>query len=183
MSREEVRRLISERVRASRTRHGWTADDLAERARNHGLTTWTRSVVAAIENERRDLDVHELLALPEVLDMSAALVRVWRSVSARVLGGQVESVGYRSARARVSIAVPRDLEQKIARQLGVSADDVLGASRALWGMSMTEKRNAIAGEQKAPRGESERSRRARISHITADLRRQVAEKLTGGSKQ
>lgn len=62
--------VIASRVRALRKRHGWTADQLAERMTAVGIP-WTRIVVTKLETGRRpSVSVDEWLALALVLGVA-----------------------------------------------------------------------------------------------------------------
>lgn len=62
--------VIASRIRALRLRHGWTADQLAERMTDAGVP-WTRIVVTKMETGRRpSVSVEEWLALALVLDVA-----------------------------------------------------------------------------------------------------------------
>jgi len=62
--------FLAERVREVRSSKGWTQDELARRARDLGLSEWTRSVVAAIEHRNRRLSLGEAVTLAALLEVS-----------------------------------------------------------------------------------------------------------------
>ena len=73
MSQSDAQRpveVIAARMRELRTRHGWSAQRLAEEMAKAGIP-WDRSIVANIENGRRaSISVDEMLALSYVLSVA-----------------------------------------------------------------------------------------------------------------
>ncbi|MFD8615473.1 helix-turn-helix transcriptional regulator [Streptomyces sp. NPDC059631] len=62
--------VIATRVREVRNRHGWTAQDLADRLTEIGLP-WNRTTVVKLENGKREnVTVNELLALSLALNVA-----------------------------------------------------------------------------------------------------------------
>lgn len=63
---ESVKRLevvVGQRVRALRDDRRWTQDEFARRLRERGFLSWSHSVVAALENGGKKLDIAELVEL------------------------------------------------------------------------------------------------------------------------
>ncbi len=70
MATDTVEDFLADQIREIRAQRGWTQDELARRARELGLTEWTRSVVAALEHRNRRLSVGELVVVGAILEMS-----------------------------------------------------------------------------------------------------------------
>ena len=68
----------------------------------------------------------------------------------------------------IGLLGPRDAEQKAAKKLGVTADDVLAAALTLWGKTLTDERDARAEKQVS--GDASPGRLQAIrGHMTRDL--------------
>lgn len=63
-----IHTFLAERLKQLRRERGWSQDDFASHARQKGLP-WSRGVVLAIEQKRRQINVGELLLLPFVFWM------------------------------------------------------------------------------------------------------------------
>lgn len=107
-----------------RRREGRTQDEVARHARALGLTSWTRSTVAALEAGQRDLSVTDLVALPLVLTLSVGypvtLERLLEEVPSQVrLGESVVSLDLvRTVLAGRVVA----LEETATRERRLAAD-------------------------------------------------------------
>lgn len=63
--------VVARRVRDLRTRHGWSARELADRCAAAGMPGLDRSVIANLENgRRRDVSIQEAAVLARVLDVA-----------------------------------------------------------------------------------------------------------------
>lgn len=61
--------VVGTNLKRARERGGLSQEDVARAARDFGFS-WSRSVIAAIEGGRRELEAGELLLLPAVLDLA-----------------------------------------------------------------------------------------------------------------
>lgn len=68
MQPKAAEKVVSDSVRRLRKGNSWTQDELANKARAHGLN-WTQSIVHAIETGARRLSISEFLLLPVIFSV------------------------------------------------------------------------------------------------------------------
>ena len=184
--------VLAARIRHLRHMYGLTQSDLANGARMLGLS-WGRSTVATIEQATKRLTAQEFLALPFVFDeafrissggevafevslsellsppgardrlLIAERLRLSRQDVIAWLGSSQPVIAPRRA-----LPVVGEAEQKAARSLGGSADEVLSVAVRLWGRSLSSERDKRAGDESA---------QAR-GHLTRALIDQIREELS-----
>jgi len=175
-----VSQIIRRRVVDLRQNSGLSQDELAARLRGLGFTRWTRSAVAALESDRRQVSLSDLVGLAAVFECrledlvilpGAATVelddgpRLATSDLRAALGGGVPRLG-------PAAAGTGDLERSLAERLDkrLSLDNrvsiVLATSAEMYGRTPTEERN-------------ERARQGRAKQwASRDIAKEMADKLT-----
>jgi len=191
--------LIRGRVREHRTERGWTQDELAFRARQHGVD-WTEDSVRHIEDGSRSVgdDFIALLLIFRVslgdffgTDGPPVLVGQYKLERPAELAQIVDGTFFTSGLA-LERSLPlqeqqdrfRAAEEKAAKALGVSVSALNEASHRLWKWYLSDEREfrldaAIGGREVSPR-----SRQALRGHITRklldELRDVLEDKDVGG---
>lgn len=166
-------------------------DEFARRSRDRGLP-WTRSTVAKIEAGQRDLKAGELLLLPFVLnvafedllpttkfaDIGPDLSKVEAETLRRIVRGYVPKPppGHHRTPGR---AVPAEAEEKAARALGWTIDQVTTRALRRWDLSLTGEREKRLLRKLGGRSVPPRSQQAIRGRIT----RQLLLELAGTTKE
>ncbi len=166
-------------------------DEFARRARQAGLKKWTRSTIAKIEGGQRELKAGELCLLPFVLhvafddlipiskfvDLGSDLPKMEAKLLHRVMGGRVPrpATGPHETHGR---AEPAEAEEKAARALGWSVDEVTTRALRLWNLSLTGERERRLIKQLGGRHADPRSQQAIRGRITRRLLVELAGTLT-----
>ena len=187
--------VVRRNLRRVRTKLGWRQEDLAQRARERGLS-WTANTVTAIEIGRRPVSAGELLLLPTLLQVPLReLVSADKDEVADVDGVLVTNVALNQiARGRpleeqqsqFFVTPPRveagatGAERKAARNLSkatkstVTAADLIAMAQRRWeGRRLDEERERRLNSLRR-RGSLARQR----GHITAALQKELLEDLT-----
>ena len=176
--------LIRRRVRQLRSERGWTQDELAFRARQHGLD-WTEDSVRHIEDSSRSVgdDLVALLLIFRVglgdflgTDGPPVLIGQYRLERPAELVEIVNGTFFTSGLA-LQRSLPlqgqqdrfRAAEEKAARALGVSVSALNEASHRLWKWYLSDEREFRLEAATAAREVSPRSRQALRGHITRKL--------------
>ncbi len=137
----------------------WTQNDLANRMRGIGFL-WSRETVAGIERGIRKLEATELLGL-------------------RYLGLDLDRVGW-SPRLVASTFLPTQAEQRAAKSLGCTSEEVRKWAMYCWGVPLEVERNRRAGVMGFTRyGRAERGRAMR--RLVKELRGVIADDKVGQS--
>jgi hypothetical protein len=176
-----------------------TQEEVAAAAQRLGFQ-WSRSSVAAIEQETRELTAAELLALPYILAEAAAqqpgmtaagvslfdIVRPGRSESLALSEHLLLSLkqaelyidqGADAYRVRHPVGnVVTEAEQKAAARLDVSVESLQGSAFTLWGRSLPDERDQRVGDRKEVDA-SARTVQALRGHVTRELLAELAEFL------
>lgn len=184
--------LIRRRVRELRTERDWTQDELAFRARQHGLD-WTADSVRHIEDGSRSVgdDLVALLLIFRVglgdflgTDGPPVLIGQYRLERPAELVGIVNGTFFTSGLA-LERSLPlqgqqdrfRAAEEKAARALGVSVSALNEASHRLWKWYLSDEREFRLEAAIGGREVSARSRQALRGHITRKLLDDLREAL------
>lgn len=187
-------------LKAFRGEHMLRQDDVARAARQAGLP-WTRSVVVALEAGRRYVTVDEFARLPLILellvapggraearlDAHSALVQFEvdplftpkaQHIGMVVPVEMVPALQYEDETTKYAAyrAAGGDLEQKVARQVGLDPLIVALVALKAWGRSLSEERDRRVAEQAAS-GTAPRAIQALRGHITRALRKELAPRL------
>jgi transcriptional regulator with XRE-family HTH domain len=192
----EVDALIGRNVRRFREQLGGTQDDLARELREGGWQA-SGLTVAALERGDRALLHEEVLLLADVLNVSVEelhagdrneFVRVrslypenteflrgrltqsrlperyptWSETQSHRQHIQIDTGGY------IEIVAAREAEGYAAKRLGISPDEVVRHSLALWHRTLTEERDARTAERTPPDA-SPRSRTIVRGHVSREL--------------
>ena len=192
--------VIRRNLRRLRTKFGWRQEDLAQRARTRGLS-WAASTVTAIEIGRRPVSAGELLVLPTLLQVPLTeLLAAEQDEIADVEGVLVTKAALgQIARGRpleereseFFVTPPRveasatEAERKAARNLSqatnstITVPDLIAMAQLHWeGRRLDEERERRLKTSRR-RGSLARQR----GHITAQLQKELLEKLTRTSTQ
>ncbi|HKB32687.1 MAG TPA: helix-turn-helix transcriptional regulator [Candidatus Dormibacteraeota bacterium] len=187
--------VIRRNLRRLRTKLGWRQEDLAQRARARGLS-WAASTVTAIEIGRRPVSAAELLVLPTLLKVPLTeLLAAEKDEVADVEGVLVTKAALdQIARGRpleereseFFVTPPRveasatEAERKAARNLSqatnstVTVPDLIAMAQLQWeGRRLDEER-----ERRLKTGRRRGSLARQRGHITAQLQKELLEKLT-----
>jgi transcriptional regulator with XRE-family HTH domain len=187
--------VVRRNLRRVRTKLGWRQEDLAQRARERGLS-WTANTVTAIEIGRRPVSAGELLLLPTLLQVPLTdLVSADKDEVADVDGVLVTKVALNQiARGRpleeqqsqFFVTPPRveagatEAERKAARNLSkatnstITSTDLIGMAQRLWeGRRLDEERER---RLKSTRRHGSLARQR--GHITAQLQNELLDELT-----
>jgi transcriptional regulator with XRE-family HTH domain len=123
-------KTVGKELRRYRESAGLLQDQVAMAARARGLN-WTAATVAAIETDRRELSLAEFLVLRGsfIGDEELAVFFRWAK-------------GTRKGSIAPEAAVHLEAERKAARKLGVTPEEIVRISRAMWGKTLTEERDA-----------------------------------------
>lgn len=151
---------LARRLRELRRERNVTADGLAVTARRLGLG-WSRSTVSAIETGVRGLSARELVALPVVF---AAIDEGTGRPPVTI--DDLYPVR-QTAPPRHPVAGATEVEYRIARQLGVTVDQLDRLCRRLWGRNLVDERDRRVTE--GPRPLTARSLQARRGHATRTM--------------
>jgi transcriptional regulator with XRE-family HTH domain len=200
MNPNELAAEVGKALRGWREARGIRQDEVARAARQVGLP-WTRSVVVALEAERRYLTIDEFKRLPRLLELLGAppgepearlechgalaqieVVPLLRSKAQRInmvvpvemvpaLQYEDESTKYAAYRAAGG-----DLEQKVARRFRMDPLVVALVALKAWGRSLSEERDRRVAEQVAA-GTSARAIQALRGHVTRALRKELDPQL------
>ncbi len=179
---------MASRLRAARDRQGRQQTEVAEDMRALGFA-WSQSTVAAVELDRRDVALDELVALcglygvgvRDLLGRRGAVtigegteLSVSAVGSALLEGRALRSRSLRVSRVQRSLAESDEATRHAARVLSqrlgqtITAADVSTAARALWECALAAERDARLGEGYPPPG-STRQRQAQRGHVTRAL--------------
>ncbi len=187
--------VIRRNLRRLRTKLGWRQEDLAQRARARGLS-WAASTVTAIEIGRRPVSAGELLVLPTLLQVPLTeLLAAEKDEVADVEGVLVTKAALdQIARGRpleereseFFVTMPRveasatEAERKAARNLSqatnstITVPDLIAMAQLQWeGRRLDEER-----EQRLKTSRRRGSLARQRGHITAQLQKELLEKLT-----
>lgn len=194
--------VVGQNLRRLRRAAGLSQKEMARRVRAGGLW-WGQPQVCAFENGSREgMDVAALAVLACALDVPAAALlegdgqvavaedAVWTrsAIRAALAGAPISEPIALSGRSRfvaaggVVVANPHQADFDLAARLRVPADDVIAASRKLWGHSLQEERERLLAEQEP---QTMAQRKARRGHITRRLAREIEIVLPlegGGSR-
>ena len=173
--------MVGRNLREWRRRKLLTQNELAALGRNGGLD-WSRSVVAAIENGNRSLEVDEWVALalvggplPAELLSGSSRARVqvgdrtypMSAIRSVIVGPYERKVNYRTLRTLLVEEIVQgqgEAEYKAARRLGVTPEVIAATSFELWSHSFTSERNDRVQKQ-AHTGASSRTLQALRGHV------------------
>jgi hypothetical protein len=198
---------IGRELRVWREARGLRQDDIARAARQAGLK-WTRSVVVALEAERRYLTIDELVRLPLMLELLGApsgqpevVLRAHAALAqyeiaplfprpvARDIGIVVnvetapalmhESEETKHAAYR---GAGGDLEQKVARRFRLDPLVVALLAHRTWTRTLSEERDRRVAEQ-APPDTSPRAMQALRGHVTRALLQELEPRLVEARKR
>ncbi len=178
---DTLRGAIAAGVQKLRKDSGWSQDELAVQMRDIGFPTWTRNVVAALERNRREIQIEEAVALTIVLGVRLAdllpqnppfeVVRLGEQIGfplaeiERIFRGRLPGegpTGDLDREYRLASAASGLLETRLAARLSRSPDEIVEASMELWGRSATEERDARAGDRPNTRQHVSRELRANL---------------------
>jgi hypothetical protein len=149
---------------------------------------WSRSTVAKIEADQRDLKVTEWFALLHLLGVGGSdlipkhLVRLTPEVGfhstalKRSLRG-LPTKGINQNRYVQRDDEPGEAEQKAARALGMTVVDLLELSRAKWGLSLSaERERRLVRELKRKKPQPPRTPRS-VQAVRGRLTRSLIDEL------
>ena len=178
--------VIGAVLRSWRQGNGWTQDDAAEYLRTRGLP-WSRAALAAAERGTKTFDVAEFVVLCHALGRPPAKwfdgtswLELRPGVLPRITADGLRSTfggtrAFRSVRPSELVRTDleayaaRDAEQKAARLLGVSAEELALAAISLWGRGLTQERERLLRQHPVTAGASARTLQAARGRITRQL--------------
>lgn len=131
-SPQPLSRVIGERMKAVREAHGWRQDEVAARARDHGLR-WTRATVAGIETGRREVTAGEMVLLPDLLRYAVELPDLIPSGTWVALGPDAfaSSEGVRARLVgEAGPSLPAELDVPYTRKFRRAAQQAVEAMRS-----------------------------------------------------
>jgi len=192
--------LLGETLRERRQELGLTQDDVARRCRFRFGLLFTRAVVDSIERGVRELTLPELAVMLAVLDLQLEDLRgsgvvaltPHVAVTADTIVDQILSAGptwrfalpsptgrliWRDALSGY-LSEPGVAEQKAARKLGVTPEELDSAARHLWGQSLTDERDARV-DDRAPDAAGSTLQALR-GHVTRELLEELEPTLESG---
>jgi transcriptional regulator with XRE-family HTH domain len=166
-------RRLAQNVRARRTEIGLSQQRLAAVMVAAGCAGWTASTVANVErlDKPRAVSVDELAALCVGLRCSLEdLLAGMPEISDRMRGRSKEAEGT-SWSVQVTVAqldeIRHDLEERLAKSLGVHADDVQRIALDLFERDVLAERDARMREETP---DNALSRAKYLGHITRNIR-------------
>ena len=185
---------IKRRLPTLRMEHGWTQEDLALRARVHGLR-WDYVTVKNIETGVRVVSIAEWFMLLVIFDVSAeqffgeiTVLLPSPAVGLRpadlkdILAGRSglspsDAMAEALRQEEETLPARRVAEEKAARALRVDVADIDEATWRLWGTTLTQERDRQLGLTAGDR--NARSRQALRGHITRRLLKELREAGVG----
>jgi transcriptional regulator with XRE-family HTH domain len=191
--------ILGETVRERRQDLGLTQDTVARRCSMYFGLPFNRAVVDSIERGVRELTLPELAVVLAVLEMSLDDLRdtgpvalsgfvavkadtivdqilgtepVWRFATSSPKTGRLV---WRDALSGY-VSEPGVAEQKAARKLDLTPEELDSVARDLWGRSLTDERDVRVNEQAAPDAEA-RTLQALRGHVTRELLQELESVL------
>lgn len=190
---------IGQAVRRRRLEAGLSQDEMAQQIRGTGLR-WSSSVVAALENGRKKVDIGEAVLLARALDVSVAdLIESDRielapgaittgAVLRDALSGMVpaaEAERQRAAGRRAALVDAMAIQDSVvtlARRLRIPPEVVASGAVDLWDRGFLAERESRMAERGAPPfspqdREQVATRQAIRGHVTREMYDELAEHL------